>query len=387
MRRGTLPSMSQGRSLRSALTLATCLVAGGALLTSCGLLDEPSGSVIRAKHATGNALPAGAANEDELEGCAEQRVEAALRPVHLLFMLDQSGSMGDGMHGSRELKWDPVTAALQAFFAEPGVSNVQASLTLFPPNTNPGLGPADEALSTGQECSADNYRSPQVSMRRLPEPEAFWQAIETVTPPNEVGSPTQAALIGVLAQATALASSDPGAAIAIVLVTDGDPYCNGEPEPIEGTVQVATEASEQFPVYVVGVGDMLGTLQQVASAGGTQEPFVVPVDDPERTRRFLLDAIRTIHGEVLPCTAAIPPPPAGRTFDRQKVAVEYVVGDQVTLIDYDETCSDREGWRYDNVDQPQRVELCDLTCSQIQRLQDASLRVLFACKNLIQVVK
>lgn len=360
-----------------------------ASLAGCSLLDEPSGSVIRARpQPSQQQSEAGSAgDDDELLNCAEERQEATLRPVDLLFMLDQSGSMGDGTNGSREQKWDPVTAALESFFAEPGVSNVHASLTLFPPNTNQGTGPANDALATGRECIADTYRTPQVPLLPLPEPLAFAEAIATVTPPNESGSPTQAALEGVLEQATLLAEADPTAAIAIVLVTDGDPYCNGEPEPIEDTAAVAARASQRFPVYVIGVGDLLGTLQQVASAGGTQEAFAVPVDDPERTRNFLLNAIRTIHGEVLPCAAAIPSPPPGRHFDRQKVAVEYVVGDQVTTIDYDATCSDRQGWRYDDPEQPQRVELCELTCSQIQRLQVASLRVVFACKNLIQVVK
>jgi hypothetical protein len=64
-----------------------------------------------------------------------------------------------------------------------------------------------------------------------------------------------------------------------------------------------------------------------------------------------------------------------------------VMGDEVMTIDYDETCSDRQGWRYDDVDRPERVVLCELTCSQVQRLQVASLRVLFACKNLIQIVR
>ena len=376
------------RSRRLGCTLALGSLTALATLGGCSLLDEPSGNVIRARAQPGQqGAVAGTSSDDDELNCAEQRQEAMLRPVYLLFMLDQSGSMGDGMHGSREQKWDPVTAALEAFLAEPGVSNVQASLTLFPPNTNQGTGPADDSLATGNECSADTYRTPQVPMLPLPEPTAFAQAIASVTPPNESGSPTQAALEGVLAQARALAQAEPGAAIAILLVTDGDPYCNGVPEPIEGTVAVAAQASELLPVYVIGVGDMLGTLQQVASAGGTQEAFVVPVDDPERTRRFLLDAIKTIHGEVLPCEAAIPAPPPGRVFDREKVAVEYVVGDQVTVIDYDETCSDRQGWRYDDVDHPQRVELCELTCSQVQRLQVASLRVLFACKNLLQIVK
>ena len=106
--------------------------------------------MIRARSGQGSGgQPGDGVDDDALEGCAERRAEAVLRPVHLFFLLDQSGSMGDGMHGSREQKWDPVTAALTAFFADPGVSNVHASLTLFPPNTNQGTGPADESLATG----------------------------------------------------------------------------------------------------------------------------------------------------------------------------------------------------------------------------------------------
>src|SRR5262249_57473968 len=46
--------------------------------------------------------------------CAATSAEAQLAPVYLVFLLDESGSMGDGKNGDRKVKWDPVTSALES---------------------------------------------------------------------------------------------------------------------------------------------------------------------------------------------------------------------------------------------------------------------------------
>ncbi|HYQ17792.1 MAG TPA: VWA domain-containing protein, partial [Polyangiaceae bacterium] len=52
------------------------------------------------------------------DSCASATQETELSPVYLVFLLDESGSMGDGEHGQRAEKWDPVTSALKSFFSD-----------------------------------------------------------------------------------------------------------------------------------------------------------------------------------------------------------------------------------------------------------------------------
>jgi hypothetical protein len=384
----SLRAWYKGR-VRQLVFQAFALGAFWQVYAACALLDAPNGEVIGLDPRPGGAGSSGesSAGGAGIDQCAEQRAEAELRPVQLLVLLDHSGSMGDGVHGEAAQKWQPVTDSLQAFFADPAVQGVYASLTLFPPNLNETQYPASEAYSNGDECNEANYVTPQVALTPLPEVQAFRKLIEGVTPPNELRTPTRAALSGAIRQAEQAAAAKPNAATAIVLVTDGEPYCSAQPEPIALTVEVAARASAAFPVYVIGVGEALESLNEVAAAGGTHEAFVVPIDDAERTRRFLLEAIRTIHGEVIPCAAAIPPPPSGKEFDKEKVAVEYITASGVTDITYDPSCSTRHGWRYDDVNNPSLVQVCDATCSTLQRLQVATLRIVFACQSVLDLGK
>jgi len=74
--------------------------------------------------------------EEGTEGCAATTSKAELSPVYLLFLLDESGSMGDDESMNREERWDPVTTALKAFFADAASSGLLASLSLFPNDKN-----------------------------------------------------------------------------------------------------------------------------------------------------------------------------------------------------------------------------------------------------------
>src|SRR6187402_1379583 len=66
----------------------------------------------------GAAGTGGTSSSGGAEGCAAANEQAELSPVYLVFLLDESGSMGDGTNGDRTKKWDPVVAALKAFFAD-----------------------------------------------------------------------------------------------------------------------------------------------------------------------------------------------------------------------------------------------------------------------------
>ncbi len=119
-------------------------------------------------------------------------------------------------NGKRAEKWDPVTSALKAFFADPESAGITASLSLFPLNKNTGKGAADQ--SKPADCAASAYVTPEVPPTALPDDKTFAAAIAKIDPPNEFGTPTYPALSGTIEYAESLLKEDASRKVAIVMV-------------------------------------------------------------------------------------------------------------------------------------------------------------------------
>lgn len=81
-------------------------------------------------------------------------------------------------------------------------------------------------------------------------------------------------------------------------------------------------------------------------------------------------ATAVIVGAQLACEWAIPPPPAGETFDSGKVNVRYTDPEgQVTdfaRVPPGADCAEHDGWIYDDDDAPARIRVCPRTCEALQ---------------------
>jgi hypothetical protein len=317
-------------------------------------------------------------------GCAAVNEQAELSPVYLVFLLDESGSMGDGDNGNRTEKWDPVTAALRSFFADPASTGITASLSVFPLNQNMGQGAASNQMPPA--CNADAYVDPMVMPRPLPDDKAFADAIATMDPPNEFGTPTRPALEGTIQYAESLLAEDPMRKVAIVMVTDGEPYsCQGNN--IQNTAAAAMAVADRIPTYVIGVGDSLDALNDIAEGGGTESAFIVSLDNPEQTRTDLLDAIELIRGRSISCDLDIPAPPAGKKLDPDKVNVQFTPDGQPGVsLKYGTECTGDTAWRYDDATAPKTIQLCDSACSMVKADPAGKLDVVFECVSRPPVV-
>jgi hypothetical protein len=336
--------------------------------------------------ATGNLSFGGedsGAGSGGTDSCASATQEAELAPVYLVFLLDESGSMGDGQHGDRTKKWDPVTSALKAFFADPKSAGITASLSLFPLDKTPPGGPAVDTIPA--DCDAQLYATPEVEPTPLPDDKAFADAMTTVGPPNEFGTPTLPALTGTISYAESLLAEDASRRVAIVLVTDGDPVsCSGNTIP--ATAAAAMAVADHLPTYVIGVGESLDSLDAIAKGGGTDEAFIVSLTDPEKTRTELLDAIELIRGQSVACELDIPAPPAGKKLDPDKVNVHYSGETQTdTSLKYGMECTGDTAWHYDDALHPTKILLCDDTCATVKADAKAKLGVEFACVDRVVV--
>ncbi|AUX27432.1 hypothetical protein SOCEGT47_080220 [Sorangium cellulosum] len=325
------------------------------------------------------------------EACATKSSEAGFQQVYLAFAFDVSASMGanNAPWRDKSLKWDPVVAATKEFFVDPASTGFRASLTFFP--------------GARRMCVGETYVTPDVAMTPLPSP-VFGEAIDAVTPPDDtswrMGTPTAFVMEGTIAFVEAQRQQNPGK-YAIVLVTDGYPeLCSREGRPEADRIEAVVEHVEAahasgISTFVVGVNNppvedappSLTNLQEIAAAGGTGEAFIIDTGDPKQTAATFKAAVDKIRGAAVSCTIPIPPPPDGRTFDKQKVNVTYTSATSntpVTLV-YDQECAAEGTWRYDDAANPTAIVLCDDTCAVVQADVEVSLGVDFTCEDVIVV--
>ena len=314
--------------------------------SSTPIVNDPGAGVLPTG---GGTTGGGGAPAADLNACATSTAAAVAKPVVLVFAYDQSGSMA----GSS--KWTSAGAAMKSFFESSSSAGISASLTFFP-KYDAGF------------CDTTEYTVPDVSVTSLPSP-MFGAAIDATAPrPGQGGTPTVAALTGAMGYAQTLRSTSASdSSFALVMVTDGIPEVCSDKGDVGPASLVAALNSGSVPTYVVGVGDSLANLNQIAFAGGTKQAFIVSTSNPQQTQADLSAAIKTIKTSALTCDYKIPSPPSGQTLDPTKVNVQYTpTGGAAAVIAYDPTCASGVGWHYDNETSPTRVIACDTTCDSIK---------------------
>jgi hypothetical protein len=327
----------------------------------------------------GQSQPGPGAAGDSGDGCAADFAAAKLRPVHLAFAFDVSGSMGklDLPYHDPELKWRPVVAATRAFFEDESSAGISASLTFFP--------------AEDDKCDASVYEQPDVTRTELPS-DAFGAAISAIDPKTaddwRGGTPTLAVVKGSVEYLTSLAASAPDAQHALVLVTDGYPQgCDDEDDEIATVAAAIKSAAPQFPTYVIGVKNPAGgpdtvtDLESLAKAGGTEHAILINTGDASQTSADLRAAIARIRERSVSCDAAIPATPGGAPFDSQKVNVSMQLGGKASQLGYDQSCEAESAWRYDDEQAPTSIVLCPATCETVQQDATAQLSVEFGCQT------
>ena len=314
---------------------------------------------------TGSGASKPAAGGD-LAACATQSAVAEARPVYLVFMFDKSGSMKD------QSKWPSAKAASRAFFESPDSKGISASLSFFPDQQN-------------YSCDVSAYSSPSVTMASLPST-SFGQQLDTKSPAG--GTPTYQAMQGAISYAQQIATGQ-GAdgKVAIVLVTDGLPDAQCDNTSIPDVQSLAAGVAATIPTYVIGVGDALTNLDQIASGGGTKSALIVSTTNPSQIQGDFTKAINQIKASALTCDYKIPAAPTGETFDRSKVNVQHTpTGGAADTLTYNQACTGGTGWKYDDANNPTRILLCDGSCDGV-KAKDGKVDILFGCATQTGPVK
>lgn len=224
--------------------------------------------------------------EVEDSSCASASVASRIPPVTLLFVLDTSFSMASAV--SRSQRWEPVTVALKAFAEDTGSEGLSAAVHLFP---QPGPTGVDTPVGRFS-CDPVLYSEPSWPLTDLPDGSGMDDFLRTVTPRGP--TPTVPALSGAILQAEELLAADSETRVAVVLVSDGEPgLCDNSdpPNTVDGASGVVAGVADRIPTYVIGVGNRLENLHQIAQAGGTTEALIIDPVDPEVTRTQILDRL------------------------------------------------------------------------------------------------
>ncbi len=304
-------------------------------------------------------------NVDPSSACATSSAGADLDPVSLVFMIDRSGSMGGG---AASVRWNPVVAGLEAFYADAGSKNIESSLAFFPINDKDGK----------SVCTSASYQTQAVAMSPLPDDTSFRNAFKATGPGG--GTPTSPALTGAIEYAKTIKAA--GKKVAIVLATDGQP--NDCSSTVSGVANVAASGvTAGIKTYVVGVGPDTGNLDQIATGGGTSKAIMIPTSDPAQVSTDLRKAVGVIAASLLGCQYNLPAPPSGQSLDVNSVNVNYTPGaGTLSTLKYSADCSNAGGWHYDNPAAPTKIVMCPSICDTLTKdTSGGKVSIVFGCKT------
>jgi Mg-chelatase subunit ChlD len=324
----------------------------------------------------------GGSTIDPDAACATTNQNAALTPVDMLIMFDDSGSM------DQNNKWPQASAALIAFFQDPASAGLRVALRFFP-SDQPAAGCTGGNSGACDVNACAQVLVPLAALTADPAPtdsqeQALVSAVQNTGPTNGGGTPLSAALGGAEQWAVAAQGQYPGDKVVVILVTDGAP--NGCDENIGNIAGLAGTAFSQNGIltYAVGLeGSNTGDMDQIAQSGGTGQGIFIGSGNAEQD---LLNALKAIQGSAVSCNIPMPAAPAGQTLNPDQVNVNYTPGGGSTqtinrVTDSSGCDATSGGWYYDSNTAPSMITLCPATCTAVQADPNAALNILLGCKS------
>src|SRR5690606_8351437 len=248
-----------------------------------------------------------------IDGCSDQfavgectglTYEGESIPLDIYIMFDQSASMGceiDAVQPWQSYccgdgcgpRIDPVRVAVDQFLSDPQSAGISVGIGFF---GNLPIG--------STSCDPNSYAEPAVGMGELPgHAGVVLEALYEVAPTGE--TPTGAAIRGACDYVADWHAEQPATKKVILLVTDGVPEapssagCNPTIEDASQAAEECLTAQPAVPTYVLGVGQALNNLNEIAVAGGTEQAYLVDSD----VETSVLEALNAIRSDaIIPCT-------------------------------------------------------------------------------------
>ena len=347
----------------------------------------------------------GGTGGDDSGGCDADTYVADLVPVHLLILLDRSGSMTNPVGaGAASDRWSAVTTALRDFVETPPAADVSVGLQFFPIAP---IGPAPELplscdkdadcapystcidpptvpycapISTEYSCVAEDYAQVPVPISPLPGVAAVIDPLIAMERPFG-SSPMAPALEGAIDYLQKYADAFPDDVHAVVLASDGEPEGCANPNTVQRAGILAAEGLVSDPAihtFVIGIG-MLPALDLIASRGGTGVAFVA---DGVTTGEEFLARLNEIRDR-LSCRYEVPSGPEPGIGDW--LNFEYMPeGEEpfwVRNVASESECGNEFAWYYDDPENPTQIVLCPAGCERV-RSEGGTVELMVGCPTL-----
>jgi hypothetical protein len=326
------------------------------------------------------------------EACVGTAFGAEPLPVDMYIMFDKSTSMEEQLGTDGRSKWDSAVSALQSFVQNPRAAGIGVGLQYF------GL---------TDVCNPDAYAIPEVPLSQLPGVATDIINSTANTVPATL-TPTAPALQGALRYMQAWSLTHPERASVVVLVTDGFPtqcgvqctvnedcqsnacvsgMCDPGTSIAEIEALAAQYAAMDPPVltFVVGFGQGLANLNNIARGGGTDEAFLI---DSGNVEEQFINAMLSISSTPLSCEFDIPVPENPEdVVDPTKVQVLYTpvatgTPEEIPKVNYAGDCvlNYEKGWYYDYDAAPTKILICPETCKSFAA---GSVSIALGCTPII----
>jgi hypothetical protein len=341
---------------------------------------------------------------DDASACLIDRKQGEGLPADIYIMNDQSHSMACPIPTGGD-RWTAMKSALTGFMNSADAAGLGVGIQYF--------GQGQTSQGAGASCNVADYTPADVEIAPLPgNAGALTASLDNHRPYTL--TPTPAAIDGALAHARQWAEAHPDHAVSVVLATDGEPNaCGNDADRIGSvadSVAAAVAGSPSLHTYVIGIiggsASMGGNgcqydpappnqpdLDRVASAGGTDQAYIVDAVNGDTSAQFL-DALNRIRGAaVLGCEYVLPLMTTdGQQIDPHNINITYAPsgGTESGLVNAGDAAScdpDKGGWYYDDGNSPSRIELCPETCNAIKADPKATINVLIGCVTVGPVTR
>jgi hypothetical protein len=314
-------------------------------------------------------------------GCGAESAQAMRVDLDLLLLVDVSSSMANVVAGGTQTKWQIAHDAVLGFLRAQTSAGLNVALQFFP---------------LGSSCALPDYERLAVPFGQLPtNVPALAAALDRQDVRMNFGTPTGAAMIGVLNSMRAYEAAHPGHRGVVLMVTDGEPTaCTPITiNDISLPIAAAAQMTPAIPTYVIGVFTpaeltrVNDTVAKLAMAGGTSAFILSAVADlPMR----LADALNQVRNVAIPCEFTLPMPVTQKLdYGRVNVHLQRSAGgEDLPYVGSPDRCSPSLGGWYYDVDpatggKPTRVRVCDNICSTFKADPNTRVDLVFGCATVV----
>lgn len=398
---------------RGSFGAALILACAGVAWLGCGSDEAPTqaSADASAEAGNGNDLFDGGSGGGSLDaGCVGTSISATKPKLDLHLMLDQSGSMTETISGG-QTRWDAVVGALTNFVQQPEAAGIGFGLQYFAQPAKAVTCPTTTFCTTDTDCGGCGPCDPQFKICMNPQAVESCDAADYVTPDVEIaplpgvvpnilaslaahapttGTPTSAALQGAITHAGDWAKLPANAdhVTVAVLASDGEPSaCDTDASHLRQIAETAATGTPKILTFVIGVGDQIAVLDDIAAGGGTGKAHFV--DSDVNAGQAFLDALNEVRVKALGCVYSIPAP-NGEKPKYTEVNVSYTPSDGSAAEIFPKVrgqadCAENvDGWYYDDDAAPTKIFLCTASCSKFTAGATPKVDIVLGCQTRVR---